>query len=167
MLVREYQVRAVRAAYLITQDLPTAQDVVQNAFLKAYERAGQFDSKRPFGPWFLRIVVNDAAKAAARQHRSVSLNHRVAGIEVALSEVLADSSPGPEHLAELAEVRDALWKALGELSPKERAAVVLRYYLGLKEAEISERIGRPLGTVKWLLHAAKKRLRALLAARLS
>lgn len=52
-LVRQYQIPALRAAYLITRDSALAQDVVQAAFLKAYERISQFDPNRPFGPWFL------------------------------------------------------------------------------------------------------------------
>ena len=62
-LVRKYQVQAVRAAYLIIRDRALAEDIVQAAFLRAYERIGQFDAGRPFGPWFLRSVVNDAVKA--------------------------------------------------------------------------------------------------------
>jgi len=68
-LVRKYQVQAVRIAYLITRDRALTEDIVQAAFLRAYERIGQFDAERPFGPWFLRSVVNDAVKAAARRER--------------------------------------------------------------------------------------------------
>ena len=88
MLVLEYQVQAVRAAYLITQDRPMAEDVVATAFLRAYERIGQFDTSRPFGPWFLRVVVNDAIKAVSRQRRHVSLHQT----PVADEEPLADRS---------------------------------------------------------------------------
>lgn len=160
LLVRTYQVRAVRAAYLVTRS--TAEDVVQAAFLRVYERAHQFDARRPFVPWFLRIVVNDAMKAVTRRDRDVSLEHRQEGEELSLADLLPNPSPGPEELAERAGVRQAVWEALGKLSPEQRSAVVLRYYLGLHEREIGERIGRPLGTVKWLLHGARGRLRALL-----
>ncbi len=64
-LMRAYQVRALRAAHLITHDLPLAEDIVQSAFIRAYERIEQFDDTRPFGPWFLRSVVNSATTAAA------------------------------------------------------------------------------------------------------
>jgi RNA polymerase sigma-70 factor (ECF subfamily) len=53
LLVRRYQVRAVRTAYLVTRDQSLAEDVVQAAFVKAYERIGQFEARRSFGPWFL------------------------------------------------------------------------------------------------------------------
>ena len=79
-LVRQYQVQAVRTAYLITRDRALAEDIVQAAFLRVYERIGQFDTKRPFGPWFLRSVVNDAIKAATRHEHQVYL---VSGAKVA------------------------------------------------------------------------------------
>src|ERR1700694_1420163 len=73
-LVRQEQVRAVRAAYLITPDAPLAQDVVQSAFVKAYERISQFDLERPFGPWFLTSVLHDAVKAARQRDRHLSID---------------------------------------------------------------------------------------------
>src|SRR5438046_5099592 len=62
-LVRQHYVQAVRVAYLITQDTALAEDIVQSAFLRVYERIDQFDVGRPFAPWFLRSVVNDALMA--------------------------------------------------------------------------------------------------------
>jgi RNA polymerase sigma-70 factor (ECF subfamily) len=161
VLVRGHQVRAVRTAYLITRDRALAEDIVQAAFVRAYERIGQFDSERPFGPWFLRIVVNDAVKAASRRDRWVSLEAG-AGAEAVLAELLADPNPGPADLAEAADTRRAVWEALGRLPPTQRAAIILRYYLDLSEAEMARELACPPGTVKWRLHAARKRLRALL-----
>lgn len=74
MLMRIYQVRALRAAFVITRDLPLAEDLVQSAFVRAYERIEQFDETRPFGPWFLRSAVNSAATAADRRRRFVPLD---------------------------------------------------------------------------------------------
>ncbi len=68
-LVMTYQVKALRAAYLIVRDDDLVEDVVQNAFLRAYERIAQFDGERPFGPWFFRIVINIARRSAARRER--------------------------------------------------------------------------------------------------
>ncbi len=155
-LVRKYQVQAVRTAYLITRDRALAEDIVQAAFLRAYERIGQFDAGRPFGPWFLRSVTNDAVKSITRGKRQVSLETG------ALADLLADSNPGPAQVAEAADLRQTVWDALGKLPPAQRAAIVLRYYLGLSEAEMVEQLACPPGTVKWRLHAARKRLRRLL-----
>jgi RNA polymerase sigma-70 factor (ECF subfamily) len=161
-LVHKYQVRAVRTAYLITRDRALAEDIVQAAFLRAYERIGQFDTGRPFGPWFLRSVVNDAIKATARRERQVSLEASPEGEGTSLANLLADPGPGPDDLVEAAELRQTVWAALGRLPPAQRAAIVLRYYLGLSEAEMADELACPPGTVKWRLHAARKRLRTLL-----
>jgi len=161
-LVHKYQVQAVRTAYLIIRDRALAEDIVQAAFLRAYERIGQFDAGRPFGPWFLRSVVNDAAKAAARRERQVSLDAGSEGEKTPLADLLVDPSPGPDDLMEAAETRQTVWAALGKLPPAQRAAIVQRYYLDLSEAEMADELACPPGTVKWRLHVARKRLRALL-----
>src|SRR5689334_872570 len=72
-LVHRYQAQALGAAYLISRDAALAEDIVQAAFLRVYERIGQFDPARPFGPWLLRSVVNDTLKAVARRARHVPL----------------------------------------------------------------------------------------------
>jgi len=157
-LVQTYQVRAVRAAALITHDRALAEDLVQAAFIRAYERIHQFDDARPFGPWFLRSVVNDAVKAASRRRPLTSLDLTPADDPLAL----ADPLPGPEELLERAETEQAIVEALALLPPEQRAAVVLRYYLGLSDAEIAAQQACPPGTIKWRLHAARDRLRGLL-----
>jgi RNA polymerase sigma-70 factor (ECF subfamily) len=165
LLVRQHQVRAVRAAYLVTHDLALAEDVVQAAFLKAYERIEQFDARRPFGPWFLASVLNDAKKAAVRRARLIPFAGADDGDERAGTLVLTDDQPGPEALWEQAETADELSTALKQLTPKERAAVVARYYLGLSEAEMAATLDCTTGTVKWRLHAARERLRRILGPR--
>ncbi|TAK27879.1 MAG: sigma-70 family RNA polymerase sigma factor [Chloroflexota bacterium] len=162
-LVRTYQVQALRAAFLITRDHPLAEDIVQAAFLRVYERIHQFDALRPFGPWFLRIVINDAIKAAARRERWVSLDDAIERGEVDLADLVADPYPGPEELIERAEVRQAVGDALGKLSPQQRAVIILRYYRCLPEAEIADRLGYPQGTIKWWLHDVRRRLRDILS----
>jgi RNA polymerase sigma-70 factor (ECF subfamily) len=160
-LVRKYQLRALRAAALIVRDRALAEDVVQAAFLRAYDRIGQFDSNRAFGPWFLRSVVNAAIQAAAREGRHASLDAPVAGDDeaVTLAELLADDAPGPERQAEASELRTAVWQALGRLAPAERGAVVQRYYLDRTLPELAAATRTPPGTLKWRLHQARERLR--------
>jgi len=161
-LVRAYQVQAVRAAYLVARDRDQAEEIVQAAFLRSYERIDQFDAGRSFGPWFLRIVVNDAVKAVARRKRTVPLEGEAGEGGASLANLLPDPNPGPAELAEAAETREAVWAALGQLPPAQCGAIVLRYYLGLGEAEMAKACGCPRGTVKWRLYAARERLRTLL-----
>ncbi len=160
-LVKAHQVRAVRAAYLICRDRALAEDVVQGAFVKAYEKIKGFDESRPFGPWFTKMVVNDAIKAASRRERAT----RYDGEEDPAA-LLADPATGPHDLAEEAEERRRVWTALEKLPPAQRAAIVQRYYLGMSEAEMAGSDSSPPGTIKWRLHAAKRKLSKLLRPQL-
>ncbi len=160
VLVHQYQVKAVHAALLIVRDQATAEDIVQDAFLQAYRKIGQFDERRPFGPWFLRSVIHSAIKAAERQLRAVSLEAQAEADGWA--EWLIHPGPGPEAWAEKTEIREAIWNALEQLTPDQRAAVVLRYYLEEDEQAMVRELGRPLTTIKWWLHAARQRLRQIL-----
>ncbi len=162
VLVRAHQVRAVRTAYLIVRDRSLAEEIVQQAFIRAYERIGQFEPGRPFAPWFLRSVANDALKALERGRRMVSLE-AVDEACARLAGLLADPTPGPERALEEAERAQAVWEALQRLSAEQRAAVVLRYYAGLSDAEIAEQSDAPPSTVRWRLHRARERLRAWLS----
>jgi RNA polymerase sigma-70 factor, ECF subfamily len=159
MLVRMHHTRAVRAADLIVHDTALAEDVVQSAFVRTYERIGQFDLGRPFGPWFMRVVVNDAVKAISRRERKVSF---YTGDPEDLLTRLADPDAGPHEMAEEEETRQRVWRALGELPPAQRAVIVQRYYLGMSEAEMAHSGGSPPGTIKSRLNAARKGLSKLL-----
>jgi len=160
VLVQKYQVEAVHAALLIVRDRDQAEDIVQNAFLQAYRKIDQFNDLRPFGPWFLRIVIHAALKAADQQKRGLPLEElESGGLE---AEWLIDPSLGPETLAETAEMREIVWRAMAQLTPDQRAAVVLHYFLDKNEREMIQELNRPRTTIKWWLHAARQRLRKLL-----
>ncbi len=162
-LVRMYQVRAIRAAYLVVRDRALAEGIVQSAFVRVYDRIAQFDHNRPFEPWFLKSVINDSLKAMTRQERHESLEQDIEGEEMAWANRLIDSTPGLLEMVESTEIQRIIWEALDKLSPNQRAAVVLRYYLDFSEAEMTKELKRPSGTIKWLLHAARERLRDLLS----
>jgi RNA polymerase sigma-70 factor (ECF subfamily) len=164
-LVEGYSLRAVRAAYLITRDSGLAEEVVQETFIRIYQRIDQFDEDRPFAPWFLRSVCNAAIKAARRRERHLSLEAEGAtkdGETTLLAECLADPEPGPEQHAEDTQTRERVWRAMQGLPPRLRAVIVMRYYLGLSEKEMARELHSPAGTVKWLLSTARKGLRRLL-----
>jgi len=161
-LVRRYQVQAVRAAYAIVHDQALAEDVAQSAFVKIVERIHQFDEERPFAPWFLRIVVNDAVKMAKRQKRTISLDEGSDQHMRQLAEWLLSPEPKPEQLVEQKEARQIILKALQGLPPEQRAVVVMRHYLEMSEADMSAELERPLSTIKWWLRDARKRLRTLI-----
>jgi RNA polymerase sigma-70 factor, ECF subfamily len=160
-LVEVYQLRAVRTAMLITRDPALAEDVVQASFLRCFEKIHQFDSSRPFAPWFMRSVVNAAVQASRKQQRSISLDNELSD-ESNFEAMLSDSSSEPHHVLEAQEEGRMIRNALDKLSPEQRAAVVMRYYLDMSESEMSELLKTPAGTIKWRLHHARKRLKGLL-----
>ena len=161
-LVKRYQVQAVRAAYAIVRDRDVAEDVAQTAFIKVVERIHQFDEDRPFAPWFFRIVVNDAVKAAQKQKRSISLDEQLDQPTAQLAKWLVHPELKPEQLLEQQEAHEAILKAMGLLIPEQRAVIVMRYFLEMSEADMSAKLDRPLSTVKWWLRDARKRLRRLI-----
>jgi len=162
-LVERYQARAVHAAYLIVFDQALAEDIAQTAFVKVTERINQFDEARPFEPWFYRMVVNDALKAARTRKHTVSLESDQENSPAArIFRGLATSEPLPELQIEQEELRQSILEAVHRLPPEQRAVITMHYFLGLSQADMSSRLNRPLTTVKWWLHEARKRLRSLL-----
>ncbi len=161
-LVTNYQVKAIRAAFLITRDPGLAEDVVHDAFLHVYYAIGRFDAARPFGPWFLRSVVNASVKLMQKSARQIQVG------EDADETVFADLARRVESVesqVESIEVQNQIWAALQNLSPRQRAVIVQKYFLGMSESEMADQSGVATGTIKWLLNAARERLREMLAER--
>lgn len=161
-LVERYQVEAARVAYLITRDLTQADDVVQESFLRFYRHIRSFEENRPFAPYFMRIVANNAIESAQR-----ASNHeaRFPVLDDETTSVLPlDALFNLEQQFEAGELRDAVWDALQMLTPEQRAAIVLRYYFDYSEREIAEALDAPQGTVSWRLHRARTELAKTLSA---
>ena len=161
-LVEMYQVQAVQIAILITQDRATAEDVVQSAFIRCFERIKQFDSSRPFRPWFLRIVTNDALKAVMRQKRQVPLEAWDDEAYQQLVAYLDATMAEPEDIVQRNEIQEAIQKAFTRLSPQQKEVILLHYYLGFSERDVSAQMRITPGSVKRHLYAARERLRSLL-----
>jgi RNA polymerase sigma-70 factor (ECF subfamily) len=158
--IARYQQKALRTAFLITHDEPLAEDVVQDAFVRFYQRAKFFDETRPFEPYFLRSVVNAALNCLEREKRGTSFTHS----DTSELENLLEEAASVEEQVEFNTLRWQIKECLEELSPRQRAVVVQRYYLEMSEKEMSEALDSPPGTVKWLLNAARTRLRSLLGS---
>ena len=160
VLVRRFNVEAVHAAYLIIGDRQIAEGVVQNAFIKVAERIHQFEDGRPFRPWFLRIVTNDALKAVTRVRMHLPLDGED---DFAVPEAwLQDLNPGPEEMLNTSENRQRVWRALQQLTPTQRTAIIMRYFLDMKNKEVARELDQSLPSIKWAVHSAKEKLKALL-----
>ena len=161
-LVARYQVKAARTAYLITCDLGLAEDIVQDSFIQVYRAIRGFDSSRPFEPWFMRSVVNAAVKTMQRSARQVQVGDEAD--ESVLAE-LAARVESVESQIESMEIQNQIWDAMQKLSPRQRAVIAQRYFLDMSEKEMAAEAGSAIGTVKWMLNAARERLRSLLSER--
>jgi len=146
-LFRRHWPDAHRAAYLILRDPQAAEDVAQEGFLAAIRALERFDRRRPFRPWLHRIVVNRAID----QTRVRKLRREVAG--EAMPAEAAEEAPeiGPEVLS-----------ALAELSPEQRAVVVLRYLLDHTPGEIARMLEVPRGTINSRIRRGLDQLAAAL-----
>jgi len=160
-LVSRYQVKAVRAAYLITRDPGLAEDVVQDCFIQVYRSILHFDETRPFEPWFMRSVVNASLKMLQGSARQVQVGAEREADESLFADLAARVESVEEHIESI-EVQNQIWDALRKLSPRQRAVIVQRYFLDMSEKEMADESGSAVGTVKWMLNAARARLRSLL-----
>lgn len=150
-LVKLYEGRAFAVAVVMLRDPSLADDVVSEAFLKAFRFRERFDPQRDFWPWFLRILANEARTAIRRRTR----RERLAQVLRRLPGRRED----PVEVAESNELRRWLVAAIGLLPVGEREVVQLRFLLDLDEKSIAEIVGCPLGTVKVRLHRARRHLR--------
>jgi RNA polymerase sigma-70 factor, ECF subfamily len=162
VLVTRYQVKAVRTAFLITHDEPMAEDLVQDTFIRIFQRIRQFDENHPFEPYFMQCVVNATLNAVRKKDKWTQSDPSTNMDEL---EALLLQAASVEEQVEFSQLKVEILAALDKLSSRQRAAVVQRYYLGMSEKEMADTLDAPPGTIKWLLNAARSRLRDLLHER--
>ena len=160
-LVRRYDRNVFRIAQHITQNREDAEDVVQDAFLKAYSNLAQFQGQSKFYTWLVRIAVNEALMKLRRRRpeRTVSLDEEVKTEEDSLPREVADWSPNPEQLYNQEELRDILSRTIQGLPPTFRTVFVLRDVEGLSTEETAEALDLSVPAVKSRLLRARLQLR--------
>jgi RNA polymerase sigma-70 factor (ECF subfamily) len=149
-LVVSYQALAFRTAFVIAGDAADAEEAAQDAFVKAHRALGRFRSDRPFRPWLLSIVANEARNRRRTRGRRTAL-------------VLRAADPGapaedPEAAALATEQRERLLTAVERLRDDDRDVLACRYFLELSEEETAAALGIRRGTVKSRTHRALERL---------
>jgi RNA polymerase sigma factor (sigma-70 family) len=163
LLVQRYQDIAFRVAYLIAGDAHDAEDIAQDAFVKANAALARFRTHAPFRPWLLQIVANEARNRRRAAGRRAHLALRAA--EDQRTAASGDAAPSPETAALADEQRRLLLDAVNSLREEDRQAISYRYFLELSEAEMADALGCARGTVKSRLSRALGRLREQLARR--
>lgn len=158
-LVHQHQAAVFRLAYLLLGDADDAEDVAQEAFIRAYRALERFDSTRPLRPWLLRITTNLARNRRRSVGRYLAALQRTLRAEPELA--AASSGVHVEH-ASLQQVdAQLLWQAVRRLSAADQEVIYLRFFLELPEAEMAAALAVAPGTVKSRLHRALQRLRAV------
>jgi RNA polymerase sigma-70 factor (ECF subfamily) len=160
-LVRRYDRNVFRIAQHITQNREDAEDVVQDAFLKAYQNLGQFQGQSKFYTWLVRIAVNEALMRLRRRRpeRTVSIDEDVKTEEDSMPREIADWSPNPEQLYTQSELKEILGKTIQGLPPSFRTVFVLRDVEGLSTEETASALELSVPAVKSRLLRARLQLR--------
>src|SRR5216684_4596949 len=153
VLVERYAGVARRVAWAILGNAADADDAAQDAFLSALVKLDQYDPRRPFGPWLMRIVANAATDR--RRRRAVRQAE-------ALEPELAGGGSRPDLDAERRALGERLRAALAQLPERRRLAVVLFDVEGYSHAEIADILSIPEGTARSEVFHARRTLRSLL-----
>jgi RNA polymerase sigma-70 factor, ECF subfamily len=160
-LVRRYDRNVFRIAQHITQNREDAEDVVQDAFIKAYTNLKQFQGQSKFYTWLVRIAVNEALMKLRRRRpeRTVSLDEEIQTEDDSVPREVADWSPNPEQQYTEGELRDILDKTIHGLPASFRTVFVLRDVEGLSTEETADALELSIPAVKSRLLRARLQLR--------
>jgi RNA polymerase sigma-70 factor (ECF subfamily) len=153
-IVQRHQAIAFRTAWLIAGSAADAEEAAQDGFVKAFRALRRFKRGRPFRPWLLAIVANEARNRRASAGRRERLAMRAAE-----ERRPGGAVPSPEAAHLDSERRSELLEAVERLPEADRIAIACRYFLDLSEAEMAAALGCARGTVKSRLSRALERLR--------
>ncbi|HEY0871920.1 MAG TPA: sigma-70 family RNA polymerase sigma factor, partial [Vicinamibacterales bacterium] len=156
-IVKLYERRLYALSLMVTRDPAGAEEVAQDAFVRAFLHLDAYDERRPFYPWLSVIAVRLAQNWLVRRARVSSRE----GAEIE-TDTAAAATPDPLHELIEDEIDRALWRAVSALPSGERTAVILHYRQGLSVAEIASALGVTTGTVKTQLFRARRSLRTKL-----
>lgn len=166
--VRRCHRQAYNIAYRMTGNHADAEDVTQEAFLRAYRFFDRYNRQMPFENWLYRIisnvVIDELRKKPKVKCQSLDQPLPNTGSESEIRMEIPDVSTDPEHMMLQVELDEPLQKALNVLPPDFRQAVILADVEGLSYEDISESMGCSLGTVRSRLHRGRKMLRNRLLA---
>jgi RNA polymerase sigma-70 factor (ECF subfamily) len=155
-IVRRYQRRVYATAYRIVRRHEVADDVAQEAFIRAFRSLDRYDPQRPFGPWICRIAANLAVNhVRSPQAREEPLPDGHAET--------SSAAPGPLQGVLEIEARTMLDRALEDLPAQQRAVFCLRVFEDLSYKEIADSLGISIGTVMSRLSRAREKLREALS----
>lgn len=157
-LYDKYHLQVFRTALSITHDRQSAEDILQECFLKLNTYARRIDTSLPLEPWLYRVTVNLAYTWVTRRSKWLT------SIEDMIDRLVAPARTNSEHHAEVAELQAVIRQAIDALPASQRLTVILYYLNNLSLKEISYILDCPVGTVKSRLHYGRESLKTCLQA---
>jgi len=167
VLVERHSPNVFRLAFRMTGNQHDAEEVVQEAFLRAYQKLSQFAARANFGTWVYRIAANYAIDRM-RQRKSEDANREPAprasedGVQIDAMSFVPDSAPNPERLAQSEQLAEHMRRALQQLTPAERTAFVMRHWGGSGIEEIAEALKSSSSAAKNTIFRSVQKLRRAL-----
>jgi RNA polymerase sigma-70 factor (ECF subfamily) len=161
VLVRRHQDRLYHTVYRLVDNAEDALDVVQEAFLNAYQSLDSFHGDAAFFTWLYRIAVNTAISLKRKRRVMVRLDGGRDG-DPSVEPLDTSDLSRPGHALEQEEQGRRVQQALARLSPEHRAVLVMKDMEGQKYEAMAEALGVPIGTIRSRLHRARFELRELL-----
>ncbi len=163
-LVARHRDKIYARAYTMMRNEEEAIDLSQEAWVKGWQRLGQFHGESSFGTWMTRIVINlclDQLRKQKRQHAESldEINEELGGVERQMPVVTANPTAGLERQ----ELRQRIDKALDQLSYEHRTVLVLHEFEEMEYKQIAKEMGCSIGTVMSRLFYARRKLAAILA----
>ncbi|MCC7539464.1 MAG: RNA polymerase sigma factor [Deltaproteobacteria bacterium] len=155
-LVRRYRPRIYALALHMTGSTSDADDIAQDAFLRAFNKLPEFEGRSEFFTWVYRIALHRALNAKRDKKRRPTVDMEDPRVSKA---VTADAWGDPRRASELRETYSRLLTAFDLLSPLLRTTVVLVVLQGLSHAEAAVVLGTNEGTIAWRVHEARSQLK--------
>jgi RNA polymerase sigma-70 factor, ECF subfamily len=166
ILVERHSHLVFRLAYRMTRNQHDAEEVVQEAFLRAYQKLGQFAARANFGTWVYRIAANYAIDRMRQRKKDEARRAEPPAGEESLENdpvsLVQDAAPTPERLTQSLELRKHMETALAALSESERTAFVMRHWEGCGIEEIAAVLQSNSGAAKNTVFRAVQKLRQAL-----
>jgi RNA polymerase sigma-70 factor (ECF subfamily) len=164
LLMRRYNQRLYRVARAILHDNTEAEDVMQDAYVRAYQHLADFEGRARFSTWLTRIAVHEALARCRRRSRYQSLDDSEES-KGGIMESLASAGRDPEETAYAGELGEVLERAILKLPEEHRLVFMLRQVEGMSTDETAESLSLTPENVKVRLHRARAALRKELYSR--
>ncbi len=161
-LIRRYQGKIVNFIYRSTGDYQRAEELAQEAFMRVFRNARNYDERYRFSTWIYTIAKNLASNELRDRSRDPDSYHiREADWPADgafVGELVSSRTKEPDRILTEREVKEKLSEAIGELEPDQRMALVMKEYEGMTYAQIADVFDASPGTVKSWLHRSKRQL---------